>query len=145
MGNFCVKKTKKTRGDIIEVKVTEKEEIFYKPKISSNSVICYKPKNKTFWEEILPKEIRFQNGCIFSVFSENIIFCIGGVEFGDFAVSISITPRIVTKLAPPPQNISYGFLHKHKETAYIIGSISQTSSGSELAAPCLSYNMKTDK
>ena len=145
MGNLCYAKGKKTRSDAIIVKVPEVDEIFYKPKISSSNLICYKPKNKTFWEETLPPSLRFQTGCIFGILSPSVFICIGGLEAGDSAIKISLSPTTITKLSSPPQSLAYGFLHKFRETLYIIGSLTQTSSGSETVSPYLQYQLRSDK
>ena len=145
MGNLCHSKGKKTRSDVILVKVPEADEIFYKPKISSNSLICYKPKNKTFWEESLPNPLRFQSGCIFGVLSPTTFICIGGLESGDISMKICLSPKCLTKLSSPPQNLAYGFLHKYRETLYIIGSLTQTSEGRESLSPYLQYSLRSDR
>lgn len=134
---------KKTSHEIIVVKIREANEVFYKPKTSSSSLICYKPKNKTFWEEPLPNSLRFQTGCIFGVISLSQFICIGGLELSDFAVIFSLCPKTIEKIAPPPQNLVYGYMHKFKDTLYIIGSLSQTSSGSESVSPYYQYHLKS--
>jgi Kelch motif len=145
MGNFCTKKNKKTRNDIIEVRAIPNEEILYKPKISSNSIICYKPKNKAFWEEIVSNDNLFQNGCIYGLISSTCLLCVGGLEIGDFAVKISIDKKKISHISSPPWNLAYGFLHIYKDIAYIIGSITQTAEGVETGAPFIQYNLKSDK
>lgn len=144
MGNFCYSKNKKTHGPI-EVRIIEINEIYYKPKISSNSLICYKPKNKTFWEETLQSEIRFQNGTIFGQVGDGVFLCIGGLEQGDFASKILVSDKKLQFITPPPLPLAYGFLHKHEDSVFIIGAVSQTASGNEMPAPCLHYNLRTNK
>lgn len=144
MGNLCFAKSKKPRCEVILQRSVEKEEIFCKPKFSSNSLICYKPKNKTIWEVTLDPTIRFQSGTIFGKIADSVFLSIGGLESGDSAFKISINPKSTNEIASPPYSLAYGNLHVYKEVAYIIGSITQTADGDEKPADFLQYYIKNN-
>lgn len=121
------------------------DELFCKPKTSSSSLICYKAKNKTLWEEPLNCDIRFQTGSIFGKVSENIYISVGGLESGDVAFKLLLDTKSTKPLRSPPIPLSYGFMHQYRGVCYIIGSITQSQSGHEKPAEYLQYNLKTDE
>ena len=144
MGNLCFAKNKKPRTEIALQRTVEKEELFCKPKFSSNSLICYKPKNKTIWEETFDPSIRFQSGTIFGKIAENTFLCIGGLESGESAFKLCLNPISTSSISAPPYSISYGNLHAYKNSVYIIGSVTQNPDGNEQPADFFQYNLKTD-
>ena len=144
MGNFCYSKQKKPRSEVSLKRPVPQDELFCKPKTSSSSLICYKAKNKTLWEEPLDCNILFQTGSIFGKVSENVYISVGGLESGDVAFKLFLDTKSTKPLRSPPIPLSYGFMHQYRGVCYIIGSITQSQSGHEMPADYLQYNLKTD-
>lgn len=157
MGNCCSGK-KKAPKDIKEnkdvpknttIKISEKRQVddtlFYKPKSSSNKLICYRPSDRAFWEEKIDKDCNFQAGMIFGKIKPGCYICIGGQEEGETGFILDTVDKKATKITPPPMSLSYGRALVYRSNVYVIGSLCIEADGNEKPAPPLYYDLTNKK
>ena len=140
----CISKTtsnSKSSRDQSTKSSTKLNKMYYKPKISSNSLIGCRLTDKAFTETPILGSLNFQSSCIFRKLDSVRYICIGGLNNGDQALILNLFTKTYEQIISPPMSLAYGNMIPYENKLYIIGSLTIESSGQEKRAPPLSYDL----
>ena len=134
----CISKPEKSkpRGN------TEKYNfMYYKPKVSSSSLLCCRLTDKTFKEIPILSQLNFQTASLFRKLDSIRYVCIGGLDNGEQALLLNLLTSTCSQINPPPMSLAYGNIIPYDNRLYTIGSLTIETSGEEKPAPPLVFDI----
>ncbi|CAG9319933.1 unnamed protein product [Blepharisma stoltei] len=145
MGNCIAGKRGKNNGNqMLQRFKTADDGLYYKPKINSSTLICYRPTDRAFWDVKIDTNLMFQAGALFGKIRVGKYICIGGVENGDVAFIIDTTEKKTIQINKPPMSLAYGRCHAFQNKVYVVGSLCIEADGLEKPAVPLVYDIRTN-
>jgi Kelch motif len=133
----CISKDKSPKPDLSK----KIENIYYKPKASSNALIACRLPDKAFKEVSILGDLNFQTGSLFGKLDSARYFCIGGLYNGEQGLILNIVRKSYSQIISPPMSLAYGSITTFNNKVYIVGALTIEASGQEKPAPPLCFNV----
>ena len=138
----CISKQSKNSQKHITAKYNS---MYYKPKISSNSLLGCRLPDKAFKEVPVLGQLNFQTASLFRKLNSIQYICIGGLDNGEQALIINILTNSFSQIISPPMSLAYGNLISCDNKVYVLGCLTIEASDQEKAAPPLCFDIAQHK